>query len=80
MIILDIYFLVAQRTCSDNEHACGNGQCIPKRWLCDRDRDCDDGSDEQGCGKVLKRHVHQAYERRMTKNQQFKMKDLKIEL
>ena len=54
VIILDIYFLVAQRTCSDNEHACGNGQCIPKRWLCDRDKDCDDGSDEQGCGKVVK--------------------------
>lgn len=54
VLILDIYFLVAQRTCSDNEHACGNGQCIPKRWLCDRDKDCDDGSDEQGCGKVVK--------------------------
>ena len=67
VIILNLYLLVAQRTCSDNEHACGNGQCIPKRWLCDRDKDCEDGSDERGCGKVLKGVVHQAYERRMTK-------------
>ena len=51
-IIIILYFFAASRTCSDSEHACSNGQCIPKRWLCDRDRDCDDGSDEKECGKV----------------------------
>lgn len=40
----------AQRTCSENEHACGNGHCIPMRWRCDRDKDCNDGSDERNCG------------------------------
>lgn len=59
-------FFVGQRSCSENEHACNNGHCIPIRWLCDHDKDCDDNSDEQGCGKVFKLAAHQAYERRMT--------------
>ncbi|XP_067027218.1 low-density lipoprotein receptor-like isoform X2 [Acropora muricata] len=41
-----------QRTCSDGEHACGNGHCIPLRWVCDGDKDCSDNSDEQGCGTI----------------------------
>lgn len=28
---------------------CKSGKCIPERWKCDRDRDCHDGDDEEGC-------------------------------
>lgn len=58
---------VAQRTCAENEHACGNGHCIPMRWRCDRDKDCNDGSDERNCGKVSLSAAHQTFERTLTK-------------
>ncbi|XP_057697780.1 low-density lipoprotein receptor-related protein 8-like isoform X2 [Corythoichthys intestinalis] len=32
------------------EFRCKHGSCIPKEKLCDRHKDCDDGSDEQLCG------------------------------
>jgi len=51
--IYSLTLSTAQRTCSDGEHACGNGHCIPLRWVCDGDKDCNDNIDEQGCGKVL---------------------------
>ncbi|XP_064103032.1 low-density lipoprotein receptor-like [Macrobrachium nipponense] len=33
--------------CSDNEWSCDRSRCIPKRWLCDGDPDCTDGTDEK---------------------------------
>ena len=30
-----------------------NNQCIKSGWKCDWEIDCDDGSDEQDCGKIL---------------------------
>ena len=29
-----------------NQFRCGNGTCIPMSWACDREDDCEDGSDE----------------------------------
>jgi len=37
--------------CETGEFACDNGNCIPGSFRCDGDNDCDDNSDEIGCGK-----------------------------
>ncbi|XP_072282815.1 basement membrane-specific heparan sulfate proteoglycan core protein, partial [Pyxicephalus adspersus] len=38
------------RPCRREEARCPNGQCIPRDYLCDGERDCKDGSDELNCG------------------------------
>lgn len=35
-----------QKTCAEVDFVCNNGQCVPKRWHCDGEPDCEDGSDE----------------------------------
>ncbi|XP_046384173.1 sortilin-related receptor-like [Ischnura elegans] len=39
----------ALATCNDQYFTCDNGMCISKKWVCDMDNDCDDGSDEAAC-------------------------------
>ncbi|XP_046384175.1 sortilin-related receptor-like isoform X2 [Ischnura elegans] len=36
-------------TCNNEEFTCANGRCIPKEYVCDKDDDCRDGSDEVAC-------------------------------
>lgn len=35
--------------CVEGEFACSDGRCITTRWVCDGDRDCANGEDEEGC-------------------------------
>ena len=48
------FFTETTVSCSETEYACSSGRCIPARWQCDREQDCDDGSDESEdiCGKL----------------------------
>nr|XP_056721446.1 basement membrane-specific heparan sulfate proteoglycan core protein [Euleptes europaea] len=41
------------RPCRKDEAICANKQCISRDYLCDGERDCQDGSDELNCGTPI---------------------------
>ena len=41
--------LTTTNACGHGKFQCDNGQCIPSRWVCDYDDDCQDSSDETRC-------------------------------
>lgn len=38
--------------CTSSEFKCADGTCIPLRWKCDKEQDCDGGEDENECGNM----------------------------
>ncbi|XP_060115564.1 basement membrane-specific heparan sulfate proteoglycan core protein [Heteronotia binoei] len=45
--------IVEPRPCRKDEAVCANKQCISRDYLCDGERDCQDGSDELNCGTPI---------------------------
>ena len=37
------------KSCLPSQFNCTNGRCIPESWRCDKEDDCGDKSDEDGC-------------------------------
>ena len=52
VLLKSFSLFIASVTCNPvTQFACGNGHCIPKRWVCDRDTDCNNAADEpKDCG------------------------------
>ena len=40
---------ITNLVCSDREFTCKNKRCIPSEWLCDKNNNCGDNSDELNC-------------------------------
>ena len=59
---MQFFFVIAAHQCNPDQFKCaGDGACIDKSWVCDREFDCTDGSDEQSCGqytRLSKKHSH----------------------
>ena len=46
--------LSAKKQCAPQEFQCNNSLCVHKRYKCDTDNNCGDGSDEGPfCGKIM---------------------------
>lgn len=43
----------SKQTCEHNYFGCRTGRCILNTWVCDGQKDCEDGDDELHCGEYL---------------------------
>ncbi|KAK7580566.1 hypothetical protein V9T40_001195 [Parthenolecanium corni] len=46
---------IGNSTCPETHFRCGTGNCIPKKWQCDKENDCADKSDEDS--KICQKRV-----------------------
>ncbi|XP_063845968.1 very low-density lipoprotein receptor-like isoform X2 [Scylla paramamosain] len=46
-LIFSALVVVVAGMCRDHEFLCDGNRCLPKRWMCDGDPDCEDGEDEK---------------------------------
>ena len=53
-IYLKITLYICTDSCQSGAFRCSNGQCISSFERCDGNRNCINGSDETGCGELLK--------------------------
>ena len=52
-ISLTIIYYICAASCQSGAFQCSNGQCIRSSDRCDGPFDCTDGSDENGCCKLI---------------------------
>ena len=48
-----VSFKATMSPCTADELRCRNGKCVKRIWICDGEDDCEDGTDELTCGKIL---------------------------
>lgn len=54
-IVTHIVFALDE--CNEDEHQCDTDLCVPKAQVCDRHKDCVDGTDELNCVDVDDSHA-----------------------
>lgn len=49
---------MTETTCGPHEFSCAKGRCIPDRWHCDDELDCEGGEDESNCSEKKTRSCY----------------------